>query len=73
MCLTEYDEERVLQSIREEEFQLGLECGREEERARADKAEAEKNKAEAEKNKAEAENELLKEEIKRLKDMISQK
>ena len=66
MCLTEYDEERVLQSIREEEFQLGLECGREEERARADKAEAEKNKAEAE-------NELLKEEIKRLKDMISQK
>ena len=66
VCLTEYDEERVLQSIREEEFQLGLECGREEERARADKAEAEKKKAEAE-------NELLKEEIKRLKDMISQK
>ena len=32
MCLTEYDEERVIKSIREEEFEFGLERGREEER-----------------------------------------
>ena len=76
VCLTEYDEERVLQSIREEEREEGREEERaktEAERARADKAEAEKKRAEEEKKKAEAENELLKEEIKRLKDMISQK
>lgn len=27
MCLTEYNEERVLQSIREEEFEFGLKQG----------------------------------------------
>ena len=30
VCLTEYDEERVIKSIREEEFEFGLERGREE-------------------------------------------
>ena len=32
VCLTEYDEEKVIQSIREEEFEFGMERGREEER-----------------------------------------
>lgn len=63
VCLTEYDEERVLQSIREEE----REEGRREERAKTEAERVRADKAEAEKNKAEAENELLKEEIKRLK------
>ena len=65
VCLTEYDEERVLQSIREEE--------REAERAKTEAERARADKAEAEKKKAEAENELLKEEIKRLQDMIEKK
>ena len=37
MCLTEYDEERVLQSIRQEEFEFGLEEGRKQERKNSQK------------------------------------
>lgn len=42
VCLTEYDEERVIKSIREEEFEFGLERGREEGREQGREQERER-------------------------------
>ena len=69
VCLTEYDEEKVLQSIREEE----REEGRKEERARTEEERVKAEKERARADKAEAENQRLKEEIERLKDLITKK